>query len=218
MYQEEHSGPPLPAGKPGCRRVSWLVLPQEHFAAAPLSCCGKPLRCKLGWGQSARLLRFAEGGKKQHMGYFLFYQKWSWGSISDRRPSGVKIAWYSSYSQSAPPPHQSRHRRQLPQLLPPLHHRCLPRLPLLGPFCSFWYLPRNKSIHRTEFVLLFSVIWFHLDFLCYLSIQDAGWKFTLHSTIVGWIHPKQELPASGEWDGQRVKDFLWMDAGGKMSK
>lgn len=149
--------------------------------------------------------------------YWSFYQKWSWGSISDRRQSGVDTAWYSSYSQSAPPPHQSLHHHQLPQLAH-LHLHCPLHLLPLDPFCSFSFLPTNVSIYKFVHMLCCSVIWFHTDLLNHLSIQDAGQKFPLHSAIVGWIHPQQELPASGEWDGQRVKDFFGMDAGEKKKK
>lgn len=49
----------------------------------------------------------------------------------------------------------------------------------------------------------------------YLSIQDSGGQLALHAAAVGRIHPQQELPASGEGDGQRVKDFSGVDARGE---
>lgn len=49
----------------------------------------------------------------------------------------------------------------------------------------------------------------------YLSIQDAGRQFPLNTAIVGQIHPQQELPASGEGDGQRVEDFSGVYARGE---
>lgn len=51
--------------------------------------------------------------------------------------------------------------------------------------------------------------------LNYLSVQDAGGQLALHATTVGGIHPHQELPASGEGDGQRVEDFSGVDAKGE---
>lgn len=50
--------------------------------------------------------------------------------------------------------------------------------------------------------------------LIYLSVHDAGRQFALHAAAVGRIHPQQKLPASGEGDGQRVKDLSGVDAGG----
>lgn len=49
----------------------------------------------------------------------------------------------------------------------------------------------------------------------YLSVQDAGGQFALHAAVVGRVHPQQELPASGERDGQRVEDFSGVDATGE---
>lgn len=54
--------------------------------------------------------------------------------------------------------------------------------------------------------------------LNYLPTQDAGGQFALHAAAVGRIHPQQELPASGERDGQRVKYFFGVDAGGETIK
>lgn len=46
----------------------------------------------------------------------------------------------------------------------------------------------------------------------YLSIQEAGGQFAFHTTAVSRVHPQQELPASGERDGHRVKDLFGVDA------
>lgn len=46
----------------------------------------------------------------------------------------------------------------------------------------------------------------------YLSIQDTRGQFALHSAAVCRVHPHQELPASGEGDGQRVEDFSGVNA------
>lgn len=47
----------------------------------------------------------------------------------------------------------------------------------------------------------------------YLSVQHPGGQFALHTAVVCRVHPQQELPASGEGDGQRVEDFSGVDAG-----
>lgn len=160
-YQEEHSSPPVPAGKPDCLHVSSPALPQERSVSAPVSCCGRPLRCRLEWKVCVLELVDRQKQKKQQICILiiLIYRRQSWGSISDRRQFGADTAWCSSCSQSAPPPRPSLRRHPPPQPPPRLHHRFPPLLPPLVCFSSVWLLPKKIGPFRS---VKFCVLFFNL--------------------------------------------------------
>ena len=49
----------------------------------------------------------------------------------------------------------------------------------------------------------------------YLPTEGARGQLALHPSVIGRVHPKQEVPAAGEGDGQRVEDLPGVDAGGR---
>ena len=47
----------------------------------------------------------------------------------------------------------------------------------------------------------------------YLPTEGARGQLALHPSVIGRVHPQQEVPAAGEGDGQRVEDLPGVDAG-----
>lgn len=145
--------------------------------------------------------------------WFWCYQRWSWGSSSDRKQSGAGTAWCSSCSRSSPPPRQTLRRHRLPPLRSPLQPRCLLHLRSRSRFSSACL--HSKQTKGSVFFLLY---WFNTKqqnawrIPTYLSIQEARGQFAFHTAAVSRIHPQQELPAPGEWDGHWVEDLFGVDA------
>jgi hypothetical protein len=65
---------------------------------------------------------------------------------------------------------------------------------------------------------MWSYIYENHTYLFYLSTVNTRWNFSFDSTIVGWIHPEKEFPASRERDGQGMEDLFRMDAARSQTK
>lgn len=127
-----------------------------------------------------KVVRQKKTEKKYILCILLFYQRWSWGSISDRRPFGVDTALCSSCSRSAPPRHLSLRCHHLPLLRPLLHHRFPPPLPPHACFSSLWFLPKKGQYKSNgSWVLLLPSIQTHCE------AEDPVWLTLSYKMLEG---------------------------------